>query len=118
MSAVRGVTASLVWARGGCSSAEGDRQSRSCAGVAVDPVGREQNGSTTLLGHGMVVLSPVIVLAARTGENLTQQLSDPGRVEPVDGVVGAGQRDRPFGRDPSVAGRIAHERHPVRTVVL
>src|SRR5271165_5085518 len=62
-----------------------------CSSVGVDPVWADEHGGSAFLGHGSVVGVPVVVLAAGSGEDLSEQQAESFGVEPGLGIVRPGQ---------------------------
>ena len=77
---------------------------RACGSAGVDAGGNDQDRRAALLGHHPVVLRPVIVLAARGGEDLPEQFGQRGGFQPPLGVVGPGQLRAPFDGGPPPPG--------------
>jgi hypothetical protein len=68
--------------------------------VAVDPIRPDEHGGPAFFGHDPVVLVPVVMLAAGSGEDLATELPQAFSIKPRLGVIGPDEISVPLDRCP------------------
>jgi hypothetical protein len=72
------------------------RRAATASVAAVHPVGLDEHRDSSVVGHDSVVLVPVLLGAAGSGEDLTQQDAPALSVDVFERIVGADQLGRSF----------------------
>src|SRR5271170_3681249 len=78
--------------------------------AGVDPIWADEHGGAAFPGHGPVVGVPVVVLAAGSGEDLSEQQAKPFGAGPGSGIVRPGRLGVSF--DCRTASRRGTRRSP------